>query len=248
MPINFLGGYDMNPCIVSFFMDNINMKTVGLQKSVVEKFNKSKIPHYIIKVDVPHPIGIDYFWAVNGAKPLPFEDADIPQQMHHDVILFLDIDCVPLSDDAIDLYLEKASQGILVGNIQRTNHLDNGQHVFAAPSAVAISKETYLKLGKPSAVETGRSDVAEEWTWAAESAGVPVEMFMPLRYDSAPKRYEWEKNQPPYWSLKDGMPVYGMGTTYGTEDGKELFYHNFQIRIEGQEEVFWKKCESILTA
>lgn len=236
----------MNPCIVSFFMGNIDMKTVGLQRSVVEKFNKSKIHHYIIKIDVPHPIGIDYFWSINGIKPHPFKDANIEQQMDHDVILFLDIDCIPLSDGAIDLYLEKAAQGILVGNIQRSNHLENNQHVFAAPSAVALSKETFIKMGAPSSVETARSDVAEEWTWAAENAGVPVEMYMPLKFDRSPTRYEWETSKLDHWPLKDGMPKYGLGTTYGTEDGTELFYHNFQIRIDGEEQHFWKKCESIL--
>lgn len=238
----------MNPCIVSFFMDNIDMKTVGLQKSVVEKFNKSKINHYIMKVNIPHPIAIDYFWCINGAKPAPFKDANIEQQMNHDVILFLDIDCIPLSAGAIDKYIEQASQGIIVGNAQRTNHLDNNQHVFAAPSAVALSKETFLKMGSPSSVETNRSDVAEEWTWAAEAAGIPVEMYMPLRFDRMPTRYEWEKSTLDHWPLKDGMPKYGLGTTYGTNDGVELFYHNFQIRIEGEQQHFWKKCESVLAS
>jgi hypothetical protein len=109
-----------------------------------------------------------------------------------------------------------------------------------------LTGETYDKIGRPSSVETERGDVAEEWTWQAESVGVPVEMYMPLRFDAAPKRYEWEKDQPPYWALADGMPVYGMGTTYGKDDGTELFYHNFQIRMAGQEERFWAKCESIL--
>ena len=236
-----------SPCIVSVFMDNISMKTVGLQKSVVEKFNVSKIPHYIIKVDVPHPVALDYFWAVNGRSNKLFEEHNIPAQMDHDPILFLDIDCIPLSEGAIDLYIQRARDGYVVGNAQRTNHLNNNQHVFAAPSAVALTGATYDKIGRPSSVETERGDVAEEWTWQAEAAGVPVEMYMPLRFDAAPQRYEWEKDQPPYWALAEGMPVYGMGTTYGKDDGTELFYHNFQIRMAGQEERFWAKCESILT-
>lgn len=235
----------MKACIASFFMDNIDPKTVGLQKSVVEKYNKSKVHHYIMKVNCPHGIAIDYFWAINGYPNEVFKEHTIEKQLDYDVILFLDIDAIPLHEDAIDYYIEQAAQGKIIGNAQRTNHIENNQHVFAAPSAVAISASVFDKIGRPSAFETPRGDVAEEYTYAAEEAGVSVDLVMPLRYDVAPQRYEWEKDQPPYWALADGMPVYGMGTTYG-RDGKDLFYHNFQIRMPGQQERFWNKCEEIL--
>lgn len=235
----------MNPCIVSFFMNNIDRKTVDLQAAVVQKFNKSKVKHYLIKVDAPHGIAIDYFWAMNGHKPHTLETYDIKATLDHDVILFLDIDCIPLREDAIDTYLEAAAAGKIMGNAQRSNHIENNQHVFAAPSAAAISLETFLKLEKPSGLETKRGDVLEEYTFEAEKRGIQVDLSMPLRYDSSPNRYDWEKDQPPYWALADGMPVYGMGTTYGV-DGKDLFFHNFQIRMEGQQEKFQAKCEGIL--
>lgn len=234
-----------NPCIVSFYMDNINMKTVGLQKSVVEKYNKSKIKHYIMKIGVPHPVGIDYFWAMNGHKLETFKGFNIEKQVDHDVILFLDIDALPLHENAIDFYLEEAASGKIIGNAQRTNHIQNNQHVFAAPSAVAISSKTFEEIGSPSAIETNMGDVAESWTYAAEKKGIKVDCIMPLRYDYPPERYDWEKNQPPYWDLADGMPKYGIGTTYGNSTS-ELFYHLFQIRFPGQQERFWKKCEEIL--
>ena len=56
---------------------------------------------------------------------------------------------------------------------------------------------------------------------------------------------DWETNREPFWRLADGMPNYGIGTTFGDEIG-ELFYHNFQIFHPGNQERFWKKCESIL--
>jgi len=238
----------MNACIVSFFMENINPKTLGLQRSVVEKFNKSKHQYYMFKIDVPHAVGIDYFWAMNGVKTKLFEESKVEQQIDHDVVLFLDIDCIPLCEDAIDFYLDQAMNGKIVGNIQRTNHLENGQHVFAAPSACAISRETFKKIGAPPAMETARSDVAEEWTWEAEKIGIPVELYMPLRFDRAPHKYDWEKNKDPFWELADGMPVYGLGTTFGDKYGKELFWHSYQIFHPGQQEHFWAKCESILVS
>lgn len=235
----------INACIVSYFMSNINEKTVQLQKDVVKKFNKSKYPHIVFSGDVRHGTSIDYFWELNGVKLPQFKDVEIEQKFDYDVALILDIDCIPLSESAIDHMVQEAANGRLIGNAQRTNHLDNNQHVFAAPSASAVSRETFLKLGTPSALETYRSDVLEEYTWAAESAQIEVDLLMPLRYNKAPERYPWEVNQPPYWPLADGMPVYGMGTTYGLGND-DAFYHNFQIRMAGQEERFWDKCNEVL--
>lgn len=240
-----------NACIVSFYMDNISDKTVQLQKEVVAKFNKSKVPHYSIKMNVPnmqnpHGISIDYFWGINGCKPDSLKNYDISKQLDHDVVLILDIDCIPLNDNAIDLYIEKAAEGRLIGNIQRSNHIDNNQHVFAAPSAVSISKTTFQKIGMPSALETNRSDVGEEYTWKAEEQSIPVDLLMPLGYNKPPFRYQWEVNQPPYWALADGMPVYGIGTTFGNEEYGGLFWHSFQIFHPGQQENFWKKCGEVL--
>lgn len=218
-------------------MDNIDMKTIGLQKSVVEKFNTSKCDHFQIKTIMSHGSSIDHFWNMILTDKI----------CEYDIVLILDIDCVPLSPIAIDHYINRAAEGYLVGNIQRTGHLDNGHHVFAAPSAAAIRADKFMDLGRPSAVETPRGDVLEEYTYQAEKVGIPLDSYMPLRYDKDVTRYEWEKNKEPFWRLKDGMPNYGCGTTYGSAELGDLFYHQFQIRMPGNQELFWKKCESILT-
>lgn len=230
----------INACIVTYYMDNIDPKTVQLQSKVVEKYNKSKHEHYLVKANLRHGAFMDYFWCLNGVNVLTFANSIIERKVDHDVIFFLDVDCVPLNENSIDEYIQKAADGFLVGNIQRSNHIQNDQHVFAAPSAVALSRETFLKIGKPSALENHRSDVSEEYTWAAEENGVPVDLYLPLRYDRKPSECD-------YWALKDGMPVYGQGTTFG-RDGVETFYHNFQIFHEGQQQNFWNKCEEILKA
>ena len=242
----------MNPCIVSFYMSNINMKTVGLQRSVVEKFNRSRVKHYQIQVDMPHGVAMDYFWALNGSPVEAFLDPTtfkprIEPQMDHDAVLFLDIDAVPLVDRSIDTYLAYAYEGHLAGNAQSSNHIGDGQHMFAAPSAVAISKETYDRIGRPSAYENPHSDVGEQWTRNARDHKVPVDLAMPVCYNEPPVRYDWEpKDAPPYWTLAKGFPNYGQGTTFGDSIGN-LFYHQFHIRMPGVEEKFWRKCESLLT-
>lgn len=232
------------PCIVTFFMNNVHMKTVQLQRDVVEKFNKSNVPFYSIKTDMSHGASIDYFWSMNGAKVDTFVEL-IETKVDHDVVLVLDIDAIPLNEDSIDYLIEQAYNGKIVGNAQRSNHIDNGQHMFVAPSVVALSRETFIKIGSPSSLETSRSDVLEEYTWKAEENGVEVELLMPTRFDAPPIRMAWEKETDPYWKLADGYPNYGIGTTFG-KDGKEMFWHNFQIFRPGQQERFWNKCEEIL--
>jgi len=236
----------MNACIVSYFMPNINMKTVELQQKVVDKFNITKLPHFSMKGEIPHGLFIDYFWGINGAPGKTIENANVKQQLDFDYVIILDIDCIPVSDFAFDYFLSKVNDGKLVGNMQRSGHIQNGDHLFAAPSCSAISRDNYTKIGRPSALESARGDVLEEYTFEAERVGVPVELIPPSKFDRPPFRYEWEKEQLPYWELKNGQPNYGLGTTYGNAEAGDLFWHNFQIRMPGQEEHFWKKCEELL--
>ncbi len=135
--------------------------------------------------------------------------------------------------------MQQANEGHLVGNIQRTNHLKNGQHTFVAPSAMAISTSTFLTIGKPSAIETYRSDVGEEYTWLCEKKGIKVIKYMPLKFEAGPAE------SPEGWALADGMPKYGLGTTFGV-DQTETFWHNFQVRLAGQPERFIRKCNELL--
>lgn len=235
----------MNAAIFSYFMPNINSKTVELQKKVVEKFNKTKLPHIIMQGQIPHGNFMDYVWALNGANVSSIS-GQVKKELNFDVILFLDIDCLPINENAIDYYVSTALEGKLIGNIQRSGHINNNNHLFAAPSALALSVENFIKIGCPSALETNRGDVAEEYTYAAEDTGTEITLVSPTKYDRPVFRYDWETDQRPFWTLENNLPNYGLGTTYGDEKLGDLFWHNFQIRIAGQEEFFWKKCEELL--
>ena len=228
----------VNPCIASIFMKNIDPRLVQLQQKVVEKFNPDKIAHYSVLSDAPPGYTMDKL-------------VDMLKEKGHDAIMFLDIDCVPLNSNAFNYFFKQAYGGKVIGDAQRSNHIQNNQHVFAAPHNVTFTIELYEKLGKPSFLPNYRGDVAEELTFKAEEANIPVEIIMPLRYDAPPIRMEWEsKDAPPYWDPADGMPKYGIGTTFGFSDesgaAAGLFWHNYQIFHEGQQERFWKKCEELL--
>ena len=73
-----------------------------------------------------------------------------------DIYIVFDSDCIPLSDKAIPFLIETAAKGNLVGVAQRSNHLQNGQHIFVGAPCIAFSKETYEKVGRPSCEPNGR--------------------------------------------------------------------------------------------
>jgi hypothetical protein len=228
--------------IFSFFMRNIPQEAVEAQRKVVAKFNKSGYAHHQFLTEMRHGFSMDGAWHLNGVDVQPMFASKIPKKFDYDVMVFLDIDAVPLNADALDFYVEQAYNGALVGNIQRTNHIQNGQHTFVAPSAMAISTSTFLTIGRPSAIETSRSDVAEEYTWLCEKAGIKVIKFMPLAFEKAPDE------APQGWNLADGMPKYGLGTTFGDNSIVErpMMWHNFQVRLPGQPERFMRKCSELL--
>lgn len=227
-----------NPCIATIFMRNISENVVGAQQAVVAKYNKSKITHYPILTEANPGYTMDKL-------------VDMLEKRGHDAIMFLDVDCLPLNDNALDYFFEQAYAGKLIGDAQRSNHIDNGQHVFCAPHNVTFTIDTYRKLGSPSFMPNYRGDVSEELTFKARESNIPIEIIMPLRYDAPPIRMDWEpKDAPPYWDLADGMPKYGIGTTFGfsDEDGsaQDLFWHMYQSFHPGQNERFMKKCEELL--
>lgn len=227
-----------NPCIVSLFMNNIEQKTVELQRKVVEKFNKSNIQFYHVLTEGSHGYSMN-------------EVIRVVKEKGHDAILFLDIDCVPVNYTAIDYMFRRAYDGVLIGDAQRSNHIENGEHVFAGAHNVCFTIDLFERVGSPSLEPNHRGDVAEELTFRTKENMLKVELLMPLRYEAPPLRMAWEpKDSPPYWPLAKGMPVYGRGTTYGLTDDsgatQDMFWHCWQSFHPGQQERFWAKCEELL--
>lgn len=222
-------------CIFSYCNHQINPKISVLQQNVIEKLNKTQNCIY-------------EFLKYNGNDGEVFPDQAIDYafdklfyQDNYDIILMLDIDCIPLNSTAIQYVFDRAAQGVIVGNIQRSNHINNDEHVYVAPSAICISKNTFEKLGKPSFKPTIRSDIGEELCFIAEEHNVPLEMFLPSEYEKLPL------NEQLPWNLRADMPKYGIGTTFVNCNNDEMFYHLFQSRFHNFNQLFYNKCISILT-
>jgi hypothetical protein len=153
----------------------------------------------------------------------------------------LDIDCIPLNTNALKYMFTIAEKDIMIGNIQRSNHIENNKHTYIAPSAICISKNYYEKLGKPSFSPNTKGDVGESLTYKAEELNMPFEMLMPSKYDTLP----FQRSEP--WPLSDDMLSYGIGTTFVNNKNDEMFYHLFQSSMNLHTNLFINKCIQVLT-
>ena len=131
--------------------------------------------------------------------------------------LILDIDAFPLSKYAIKLTFVLAMLKGINGNIQRTNCIDNGGHLFIAPSYICFSTETIQKLKEAAWIVNERSDVSEEITWAKPEL-IDQNLFRPLNTLFKP-----------IWALEGENKVYGLGTTFGYNN-LPINYHHFYSR------------------
>jgi len=221
----------MRPIIVTGFNDKIDTKIVRYQEMVVNKL-RGNIPFFqynytgsdMLHGDVCNKLIHKMFYEYQEGA---------------DCILFLDVDAIPLSREALEWTLDMAYSGHLVGNAQRSNHYDNDQHVFAAISYAAFTRETYEKAWSPTMCFTKKYDCSELFTVNCERAGIPVTLLMPSGSESTNQDNE-------YWKLADGMPTYGIGTTFS--NGKQdISYHLFCSSFNKYTNYFLNRCHKIIT-
>src|ERR1700676_1259164 len=103
--------------VFSIHNGNISPKVLELQKAVVEKF-------------LPAGWTFTQFYQPLGGEPHAEGMKACLEICPTDVIVFLDTDCIPIAPPAFLSMYEVAWEGVLVGNIQRSNHLSNNEHTF----------------------------------------------------------------------------------------------------------------------
>jgi hypothetical protein len=128
-----------------------------------------------------------------------------------EVILFLDIDCIPLEREIVEQALQAAEAGHVFGAAQAANHLDPN-FIYAAPMFLAVSRRTWERLARPSLVVDSDFDSGGRLTAAARAAGVAVDLVWP------------SFTLHPRWLLGN-RGCYGIGTFY---DGR--VFHLFRSR------------------
>ena len=207
----------MNIAAVSFYMANINPDVVKYQKRVMDRLCPD-VPFYQEFTQLGHGRTMELFLF----------------QRTHDVIVFLDIDAIPLTEDAIPRLAQLAyDNNTIAGAPQRSNHIENDKHIFVGPCVLAIQPDLYRELKCPPARETTRGDVAEEWTYALEASGREPMYLKVLDY----------KKDSIVWPGINDEP-YGLDTKYGFE--KQMFHHSYFGRDPRQQHSFITLCKTLL--
>ena len=135
---------------------------------------------------------------------------------NNSLVLIIDLDAYPLSKDALKLTFLLANNFKVSGNAQRTNCIENGEHIFAGPSYLCIDTNFVHSLDKPWDVNE-RSDVGEEISW---ELGHEINKSIFLPYKTVKR---------PIWPLKGTKKVYGIGTFFAYYQ-LPISYHHFFSR------------------
>lgn len=150
-----------------------------------------------------------------------------------DIFILIDIDCIPLSSEILSYAISAASFGVIYGHDSFSAHIGDGKHRFVGPDFLAISRDTYSRLGCPSLSPTPRADVAEELTYLAEEADIPISRVLAQVYE---ERAPWT-----------GDSNHGFGTTFGFR-WQPLSYHMYGAREAPEHRIrrFVDKCGEVL--
>ena len=163
--------------------------------------------------DVCKHFGLTVNYTVQNIRHGEWMDA-VMDKTDADIVLFLDIDCVPTNKDIVDKAIAWVMQhGTFIGIAQASNHIPPYSHIFAAPAFFAITKKIWDKMSRPTFLETEQSDVAENVSYAAEEKGKPYRALYPV------------KCREPLWRLGN-YGMYGIGTEFIGG-----IYHLYQSRM-----------------
>lgn len=197
--------------VYSLYWNNINPEIIVNQKRVFETFNCTLVQQNIDKQDHGK-------WMQELVAKVNI----------HDVIVFADIDCIPLKKDAISHATRVAEAGGIFGLAQTSNHLNNPRHIYASPVFFAIKKSTWLNMGCPCFEANADNDVAQGLTKAAEEYGIKVKLAYPT------------SALIPKWPLAD-RGIYGIGTFYHSS-----YFHLFESRGSNYESLFTAVAGDVL--
>ena len=201
----------MNAGIVSLHWDNIDARIPHYQQLVFEHLNIPLTQHKIDRLD--HGEWMD--WVLERSQDL-------------DVVVFFDVDCIPVDATKTHEHIKLAKWGHLVGNMQAANHIDP-RKTYAGPSFMCVNLQMWRALGKPSSKAYWGGDVGQMLTDTWRHHGKPVFLLPPTHVEE------------PRWDLPEQPNAFGIGTTFG-----EANYHLFECRTDKNIDRFVERANSVL--
>jgi hypothetical protein len=205
----------MKVSIHSLRWENNDPRIVDSQRKVFDHFG---IPLQITEKNIHHMVWMDSI----------FNNVDA------DIYVFFDGDCVPISYDALSESIKFCESGYLVGNAQVTNCINAKHDLFCGASFLAVSRDYYNDIGRPSAMQNSetRCDGAQQITRNAVHHEKRIKMWFPTTFQTVPNGGIWRLSSYGY---------YGVGTVY---DNKT--YHLFQSRLSKNVDLFVETCTHIV--
>ncbi len=198
--------------VISVYMDNVDQQVVEYQRRCVTRHLPEDWAFVQQYCNTSHATALERSIANSQS----------------DLVVLLDIDCIPLRAESFTYLHKRATDGTLVGAAQRATHIANNSHIYVGPFCMAFSRAVYAELGSPSFAETERGDIGEELTYRWEQLRRSIALMWPSHV---------ERNR---WLLAEKR-LFGFGTTY-----EDLFYHAFCIRDGVTTRTFLAKCKQML--
>jgi len=222
-------------CIFTYANFQIERDVLISNQAVVEKFKAKDCTYEFLNYNAP------------DGQIVPDQVIDFALEVlfferQYDTVLIIDVDCVPLNKHALEYTFAQAEARTLIGNVQRSNHIENNMHVYVAPSCMCLTRDMFSDLDFPSFAPTNRGDIGEEVSYIAERRkDMNMELFLPSKYEALP----YSEDKP--WDLNLELPKYGIGTTFVNSKNEEMFYHLFQCRVGVFNHYFYDKCKTLLS-
>jgi len=196
---------------VTFYNNRIDKKIVDYQKKVFDLFNLPLNQIYCEKW-IGHGQLID-----NHIKSLGDS---------WEYFVLFDIDSIPLDNKIIDDGLSWCEKNLGLFSVAQ-RHYKKSEVVYASPAFLIFSKKTYDLIGRPSFVETVRSDVAGELTHKC----IEMNLELNIMYPTSVEKERW---------ILTNNKKFGLGTNY-----MNRIYHAFESRFDNSE-IFINKCKEVL--
>lgn len=218
-----------NPLILTLYTDHIDIRMRIYHEMVVSTLTNV---HYISQSVNYWTDYIDY---LTHGDILNEKINWIFSNTNHDIILNMDIDCIPLNDTIINTCIEFANKGYIIGNGQICP-IGKNKEMYVGPSFCCFHKDIFYECGRPNFAQTNIHDTGEFLTIMAKKLNIPCIFFEPktfehdITFDNNDLRFK----------------KYGFGTTFEFEN-QDVTYHLFFSRENLDiNKLFYNKSHEII--
>lgn len=197
----------------------------------ISSFYKSNIPRYFTfyQKKVFQILGYEIHQICNNKISHGDFLNKVLTEVDAEYFIFFDIDCIPLSSNAItELYYLISDKKTIAGAAQTANQFNDGKNLYVGPFFFGISRDLFFELGRPDLNRNENFDVGGQLTDIAKKNEIKFSYWYPTEV-------EVEK-----WELyKNG--TFGIGTTY---DNK--VYHLFESRTSAHIPKLIRKAKGVI--